>query len=114
VQLLQLAAQQHQKDAQLTARNAFVSTLRDIPSLETVVADAQLDPRSPFILVVTVSDDWFSRSKPQRQELARQLWAAKNAPNVEQPDGSKLKLVSASGQRLGGSGLAGSRVSLDD
>ncbi|WP_375771488.1 hypothetical protein NR798_11465 [Archangium gephyra] len=117
VQLLDLAAHQHEKDAQLTARNAFVSILQDVPSLGGLVADVQLDPHKPFILVVTVSDAWFSQPKPLRQELAQQLWqlwAAKNSPNVKDPDGSKLKLVSASGQRLGGSGIAGSMVSLDD
>jgi len=97
----------------------FATELRRIDPngmLVTRVAPDQFLTDCDTCIDITVSATFLSLNKATRLELATQLWTIwARYSRASRPDEARIRLVTQSGKRVGGSGMmGGSMISVDD
>ncbi|MBK7072935.1 MAG: hypothetical protein IPH44_11590 [Myxococcales bacterium] len=112
----EVAHRQEETDRLKNGPTEFVAKLQEAGvtgDIVTSVSRGQLDPAE---LVITVGSTWHASLRQERLMAAQnmwKLWASINSPT--DLDASRIKLVDANGNEVGGSGFgAGSRVKVQD
>lgn len=97
-------------------RQTFVKLINTTSGASGLVQSVRQGDGDPDELEITVKNIWFVLAKGQRLQHAQtlwQVWARIHSPG--NLDSSRIQLIDANGNRLGGSGfLGGSTVSVSD
>lgn len=91
----------------------YATELRSLDSTGAVLVSVNADSRN--MAEVTVGDAWHTQPKYVRLQMAENLWQSwVEITSPQSPDSAYLKLVDVNGDKVGGSGIAGSLVSVQD
>lgn len=92
----------------------FIAKIGNAGVTNDLVASARRDDVNPEELIVTVGSTWHRVVKQERLMAAQNLWKLWSGINTpDDVDKSRIKLVDANGNKVGGSGVMGSSVKVD-